>query len=468
MRKSVPKQHQRRDFTTEIEANTFATKLNACVLKKNFEELDSETFYKLKRLAKQLETESILEPQTWYGKNLSDPFEEIMAAGVMFIKTLDEANTLRRQKGLSVMSPIWANEEFKRRLNAKTKAETAPLFSELIKECVTHKISEYGGQGNRNLEPPTKREWTKLLGGYVAKAIGTYSTETEQKTLMEAVRNAINNGAEERTELKEKLGKAWSPRYKNKIAKKASEFGIWCVENEHLSSNPFKALPKKFKVQTETRAKKLDVKQVVKLFKVIAANEKYRKMAPYFSILFFGGLRPSEAAAPNARYRRLKWEYFDGWGRKSEVTGGVRFEVVALDNFGRRMSKSNIDRTADLTPNGVAWIKWALGELPTDGEVYYDRDLVKAIREDADLWGNDPKGKAKWPSDVARHCMHSYVDQNTDFKVKILGYWNSCLGHSQAQYLKHYQGRVEDQKERTAYFNIFPPEEKDPNIAQAQ
>ena len=112
MRESVPKQHQRRDFTTEIEANTFATKLNACVLKKNFEELDSETFYKLKRLAKQLETEFILEPQTWYGKNLSDPLEEIMAAGVMFIKTLDEANTLRRQKGLSVMSPIWANEEF--------------------------------------------------------------------------------------------------------------------------------------------------------------------------------------------------------------------------------------------------------------------------------------------------------------------------------------------------------------------
>jgi hypothetical protein len=124
------------------------------------------------------------------------------------------------------------------------------------------------------------------------------------------------------------------------------------------------------------------------------------------------------------------------------------------------MSKSNIDRTADLTPNGVAWIKWALGKLPADGEVYYDRGLVKDIRQDADLWGNDPKGKAKWPSDVARHCMHSYVDQNIDFEVKILGYWNSCLGHSQTQYLKHYQGRVEDQKERTAYFNIKPPTKK--------
>jgi integrase len=468
MRESVPKQHQRRDFTTEIEANTFATKLNACVLKKNFEELDSETFYKLKRLAKQLETESILEPQTWYGKNLSDPLEEIMAAGVMFIKTLDEANTLRRQKGLSVMSPIWANEEFKRRLKAKTKAETAPLFSKLIKECVTHKTSEYGGQGNRNLEPTTKREWTKLLGEYVSQAIGSLSTETDQKTLVAAVRNVINQGVEQRSELKQKLGKAWSPRYKNKIAKKASEFGIWCVENEYLGSNPFKALPKKFQVKTERRNRILQVRQVQKLFEVIAANKKYRKMVPYFSLLFFSGLRPSEIADPKARYRRLNWEHFDRWERNSEVTDGVRFEVVAEDHDGRRMSKSNIDRTADLTPNGVAWIKWALGELPNEGEVYYDRDLVKAIRQDADLWGNDSKGKLKWAPDVARHSMASYADQNSEFKVKMIGYWNSCLGHAPAVYKKHYEGRVEDQKERTAYFNIFPPKEKDPNKGQGQ
>ena len=137
----MPKEQQRREWRTEIEANTFATKLNECILKQEYGELDSETFYKLKRLAKQMETESILEPDAWYGKNLSDPLEEIMAAGVMFIKTLGEANTLRRQKGLPVMSPIWANEEFKSRLKAKTKAETAPLFSKLIKECFTHKIS---------------------------------------------------------------------------------------------------------------------------------------------------------------------------------------------------------------------------------------------------------------------------------------------------------------------------------------
>ena len=453
----VPKEQQRREWRTEIEANTFATKLNECILKQEYGELDSETFYKLKRLAKQMETESILEPDAWYGKNLSDPLEEIMAAGVMFIKTLGEANTLRRQKGLPVMSPIWANEEFKSRLKAKTKAETAPLFSKLIKECVTHKSSEYGGQGNRELEPTTKREWTKLLGGYVAKAIGAYSTETEQKTLMAAVRNVINKGVEERTELKDNFGKPWGPRYKNKIAKKASEFGIWCVENGYLSSNPFKSLPKKFQVKIERRSRILGVSEVRKLFEVIAANEKYRKMAPYFSILFFGGLRPSEAAAPNASYRRLQWDQFNDWRRESETTGGVKFEVFAVDNLGRRMSKSNIDRTADLTPNGVAWIKWALGKLPADGEVYYDRGLVKDIRQDADLWGNDSKGKAKWPSDVARHSMSSYADQNSDFDVKMIGYWNSCLGHSQTQYLKHYQGRVEDQKDRTAYFNILPP-----------
>ena len=39
--------------------------------------------------------------------------------------------------------------------------------------------------------------------------------------------------------------------------------------------------------------------------------------------------------------------------------------------------KSNIDRTVDLTPNSVEWTTWALGELPNNGEVYYDRDLLK-------------------------------------------------------------------------------------------
>ena len=65
----MPKEQQRREWRTEIEANTFATKLNECILKQEYGELDSETFYKLKRLAKQMETESILEPDAWYGKN---------------------------------------------------------------------------------------------------------------------------------------------------------------------------------------------------------------------------------------------------------------------------------------------------------------------------------------------------------------------------------------------------------------
>ncbi|MGY9015824.1 MAG: hypothetical protein ACKVG9_11215 [Rhodospirillales bacterium] len=104
--------------------------------------------------------------------------------------------------------------------------------------------------------------------------------------------------------------------------------------------------------------------------------------------------------------------------------------------------KSNIDRTVDLTPNSVEWTTWALGELPNNGEIYYDRDLLKAIRKKADLWGKDSKG-AKWPNDVARHSMNSYVVENKDFNV--VGFWNSCLGREQAIFKKNYQGRVEYQ-----------------------
>ena len=116
--------------------------------------------------------------------------------------------------------------------------------------------------------------------------------------------------------------------------------------------------------------------------------------------------------------------------------------------------KSNIDRTVDLTPNSVEWTTWALGELSNNGEVYYDRDLLKAIRKKADLRGKDSK-EAKWPNDVARHSMNSYVVENKDFN--LVGFWNSCLGRELAIFKKNYQGQVENQADQTAYFGVLPP-----------
>ena len=455
----VPKDQQRREWPSMDDAHAFAAKLNAAIQAGKIEEIDTKSILVLKRIAEDFKVRNVLDevnPDTQI-MGVCD-YEAIFRIGSFMVQTINKNNTQREKNGLKKYTSRQAIGEFDRFLEQQSEKETAPDFKELIEKCVVFKTGKHGGAGNTELEQTSKREWRVDVGEYLAEWIGHFSTTESRKVLQAAVRNGINRGFDARKG--ENLGKPWGQMTKYKKAKKASEFGKWCVEHEeeYLSANPFKILPRQFKPTTQTRADILKVAQVEKLFEVLASNKRYHRMIPYYALLFFSGGRPaSEVAHPSQSHRRLQWEIFDGWERDSVVSGGKRFEVLARDHLGRRRSKSNIDRTADLTPNGVEWIKWAFGELPNDGEVYYDRDLVKAIRTEADLWGKDSKGKAKWPPDVARHSMSTYVAENNDFNVKVVGYWHDCLGHSPAQYKRHYQGRVENQADRTAYFAIRPP-----------
>ena len=368
------------------------------------------------------------------------------------------SNNVKREKnGLGKNKPKATVKDFEKFLDERSHQEIAPSFKELIEKCVAEKTGKYGGQGNRELEPSSKRDWKLYIGKNLNHWIGHYSSTEKKKILMKAVRDGINKGVE--TRKGRELGKPWSEISKWKRAKKVSEFAKWCIEHdeEYLKVNFFAALPKKFSPTFETRPSVYEPSIVKRLFEVLASNERYKRMIPYYTLCFFGGLRPSEAAYASNAKRRLNWQVFDEWKRKSEVTKGVKSEVVAKNHLGMRMSKSNIDRTADLPPNGVAWIKFALGELPTDGEVHYDRDIVEAARKEADLWGKDPDGKAKWIDDGARHSATTYANNNTDFKAPTSEYWRDAFGHKDDVFKKHYGGRVDHQSVKTEYFSIMPP-----------
>ena len=151
------------------------------------------------------------------------------------------------------------------------------------------------------------------------------------------------------------------------------------------------------------------------------------------------------------------------WELESKVTGGVMFEIHGVDDQGRGTSKTGEDRYADLTPNGVAWIKWALGKLPNTGQIEFSLRILKRVREEALEYKNPETRFNRYPQDVARHSMSSYARHSTHFKSDLIGneeYWCRALGHKPSTMREKYNA-PKLPKDCEAYFNIFPPAQKE-------
>jgi len=467
----VPKKYQRREWDTYDEAVQFATELNAAITSGRINKFDPDENQELREIAEQFRMTKLLEKgnSDYWGHETT--YREIFELGALFFQAMQNNNAKRKRNGLGKKMPRSTIREFHTFLDEQSDKAVAPTFKELINICVEAKTGKHGGAGNEEIANTTKREWKRYIENELNLWIGHYSIMEERKVLIKAVKYGLNKGVE--TRKGRDFGKAWGTRSKYNRAKKISEFAKWCVdhEEEYLPVNPFRGLAKQFKPKQSKRAKIFKVSQVKRLFEVLASKDRYKKLIPFYALKFFAGPRSSEVwyveRTNSGQKRRLQWEVFEGWKRKSEVSGGVLFEVVSENNLGEKMSKINVDRTADLPANGVAWIKWALGELPKEGEVYYNRDIDEEVRKEADLWGKDSKGRDKWVDNGARHSMATFADNNADFNTSNLpDYWRDKCGHTNEVFKRDYRGRVQDQAERTAYFNIMPPtNEADRNSA---
>ncbi len=461
----VPKHLRKIKADDKKDAETKASLLDAAIRSGRIDGLKNpEELAAIKKVVEDFRITKIWEQQNPSRWEKELEWQDVMDVGRNLILVLNRQNSFRESKGLAKLGTEEAIRKLDHYLQEASEKAIAPLFKDLLAKFLEYKTSKHGGRGNTELQPTTISGWKKTCS-LLVEAIGDYRTTEERKVLRDSLRDRLNRGFDAR---KRNLGTPWSPATKHNYATGAWTFGKWCMEEEDvLKYNPFTNFPSKFTPTKQARAKILKVEQVEKLFEVMASSERFKKMGPYFTLLFFSGVRPYEAANPSQAHRRLQWECFDGWRGDSVVSGGKLFQVVSEDALGRNMSKSNIDRTADLTANGVKWIKFFHGgNLPTKGEVYYLQEILQEIRTAAGLWGKDAKGKPKWPNDVARHSMASYADQNQDFTDKQGGWWQSCLGHTHEVFLSRYRNPVINQVDRTRYFNIFPPKEKDSDKAQ--
>ena len=282
-----------------------------------------------------------------------------------------------------------------------------------------------------------------VISGWIgASSVGDYDG------LEKRIQNMIN--------LKQGLNGAASEGTKFRYAEKTKEFGAWLVDEDYWEKNHFRRLPKLFAYSKTSAAATFRPEQVEKLFQIALTKEKYIKLIPYISFLFFAGPRPTELANVNDPSVRLKWKRMDEWKIESDVTGGVLYDQPVRDENGVRISKGARDRQPDLTGNGLAWMQWWAdryngGKLPTTGEMFFSKKPWNDLRKEAGLYKS-------WVKDIARHSYTSYAHWNRNWKV-VEDYWLRSCGHSAATYKDHYEKKkaLEDCE---AYFNILPPKTK--------
>lgn len=436
-----------KSFPTWKKAYEFATKQNLAIETGRVDETDDVIIHKLKQIQEKLNTSQILSSDYEHTIYRELTLERIFDAGIELLLGIDEINKVRIEAGIQEYSPDWALREWRWEQERKLKVAKAPKISRALHQMLQKKISRTGGKGNRELQPKTKKEWKYTLEK-LERWIGDMSIEDSRKALKAKVIDGINNGHNETGKAK---GEFWSEVTKHRFASKASEFGHWMVNEEYWESNHFKTLPGDFTVETLPRAITFEANVVFRLF-LYASKEENRMMIPYLAFIFFSGARPYEIAGEN-KERRFDYADMMGWKHKSNVTGGVEFEIKVFNEEGQRSSKGSRDRYADLAPAGVEWIQWYFknvkgeSELPTSGKIEYSRRKFDRIKKEA--------LESYWPQDVARHTFTSLANRYEKFKTNNPNYWLEKCGHTREVFDRKYNA-PKTQEECEMFFNLTP------------
>jgi integrase len=176
------------------------------------------------------------------------------------------------------------------------------------------------------------------------------------------------------------LGKlALSPRSRENVRLKSSQFFNFCVRRKWIAENPAAHLAKK--VETED-VEILEVAATERLLRAAATSPRAASVVPYLCVSLFAGLRPGEA-------RQLKWEQ-------------IHFSTGQIEVL-KSTSKTKETRFVTLEP---ILAKWLLPYRKGSGTIIgrnFTKDW-KAIRQTA---GYSEESKP-WPVDILRHTFGSY------------------------------------------------------------
>ena len=439
--KKLPKEMWRKTHPDWATARTFATQANNLIdqSRKIDDEHGSDARFAVKNALKQISQAnasrtSPLEPQA------------VVAIGIEFSTTLEEINRQRESVGMEALKTDVAFQRWKNAELRAAQEKFKETFDSVIDRCVKFKSSKHGGRGNRELDKKTKREWKEILQDTVKPWIGHLKIGTPRKELQRIIVNQLNLSTVSRGKTK---GQSISQRRKINVAKKCSQFGKWLVSEELLPTNPFSELPQQFADDEFRLPDTLTADEVKRLFKE-AMKPNNKAVIPYMALLFFSSVRPGELADWEDIKRRLRWSQFADWEHDSKVTGGKLFKIETHETVNGtkvRRSKISYERYADLSPNGVKWIEWALGELPTKGKLYASREIFDRVKEEAGV---------EWKQDIARHTFCSFARNNPEFDAADSdSYWGNASGHSTQVFRKHYSA-PKTPTETKAFFAITP------------
>lgn len=465
-RKGIAKEDQIRDWDDWEDAISFALKLSESLRRGRkskggkVRDVDSHTLGRLKSIwsnftAAQIMGEKI--PVKSFGTNQIEErvsLEKVFDAGIMTIKALNSVNSRREDEGLAKYDLSYFLNNFQIHATSEISLKSKTKMRVLIEDLRRKKLGKFGGRGNVELAAVSKKEWSKQLDR-LNSWIGEFALGDEPGQMINVITNMINQAVV--PDGKRNSGQPLAPLTKEKIAEKASQFGGWLEYEGHWEKNHFARLQKDFGFVDEREVTTFSPEEVEALFKC-ATKAEYLDLIPYLSFLFFAGCRPQEIGDPNKKERRFPWEWTDGWRNKSDVTGGILFTVKKFRTVNGkkiRISKWHRTRQADMSANGVAWVRWwteqkGLKELPTTGDVPFDRDKWEKLRKEAGkekYWDN-------WSADSPRHSFTSYAHWNPDWKV-VEDYWHRKCGHREETYEKYYDKKM-NADDCKSYFEIIP------------
>tara|TARA_R110002020_G_scaffold383182_2_gene593844 strand:- start:1640 stop:3244 length:1605 start_codon:yes stop_codon:yes gene_type:complete len=390
-----------------------------------------------------------------------DAIENIFSAGAILYQSLFELNEKRNDKKLEHLGVEIAVQNFHDHEMKKLRFKSAPKIEKFLGELLKEKKEKFdkGKIGRKTID-----EWYRVIRN-LQNWFGNSSSKEDGHNLRLRAKRGIESAINETGKDK---GKPWSENTQNKYAKKVKDFGDYMVKEVHSDSawprNPFHSLPEKeFPRTNQTKAETLTVEETKRIFEV-ASRDENKVIIPYLSFLFFAGPRPYEIVdQDDPSWRRFHYKLMNDWKNTCLITGGVMFEIHGQDAQQRRTSKKLKDRFPILTKNGVEWIRWALGRLPKRGQVEWSESTWNRVRKEALEYDNPETRFDRWPQDVARHTMSSFARHSTHFKNDPMGneqYWCRALGHK-PEVMREKYNAPKLPEDCEAYFNIFPPAQKE-------
>jgi len=249
-------------------------------------------------------------------------------------------------------------------------------------------------------------------------------------------------------------GQSYNVTTKVNISRDLVTFGNW-IKNKYdpIKENPFDGMNSVYQTPKYVTVATFSNKEVKQIFQLAASTERYRKILPYLTMIFWATVRPFEINDPGHKGRALCWDAFQDWKTDCKVLKDNSFyfkitPIKEVDGQRIRMSKTARTRNALLVATGFEWIKYAFnGKLPTEGEIYLSRKILESFKKESGL---------SWETDKPRHTLLSHCRANEDWiGLTSDGFWCDRAAHSNAIFKKHYEA-VSNPIVSKEYFELTP------------